>query len=41
MIIWTEQSLLLAVIGSVGILTTLVVTLYSFRRNRTSNGRYQ
>lgn len=41
MIIWESQDLVLAVIGSVGILTTGVVALYGFRKNRTGNGRYQ
>jgi hypothetical protein len=41
MIIWNSQDLVLAVIGSVGILTTGVVALYGFRRNRNGCGRYQ
>lgn len=41
MINWTSQNLILAVIGMVGLLSTGVVTVYSFRRNRSGNGRYQ
>ena len=38
---WTESQIIIAVIGMVGLLSTGVVAVYSFRRNRTGNGRYQ
>ena len=41
MIIWSNQDIVLAVIGSVGILTTVVVPVYAYLRNRNGNGRYQ
>lgn len=41
MIIWDSKDFVLAVIGSVGILTTGVVTVYAYLRNRNGNGRYQ
>ena len=41
MINWTSQDLILAVIGTLGVLSTGVVLLYSFRRNRTGKGNYQ
>ena len=39
--IWTTQDAVIAVIGSMGILATGVVLLYSFRRNKTGDGRWQ
>ena len=41
MINWTTQDALIAVIGSIGIIATGVVLLYSFRRNRTAKGDWQ
>jgi len=41
MTIYDSQTILLAVIGLVGILSTGVILTYAFARNRTSNGRYQ
>lgn len=41
MINWTESQIIIAAIGMVGLLSTGVVAVYSFRRNRTGNGRYQ
>ena len=41
MTIWTTQDAIVAVIGSLGVISTAVVLLYSFRRNRTGNGRWQ
>ena len=41
MINWTSSDLILAVIGMVGLLSTGVVAVYSFRRNRSGSGRYQ
>lgn len=41
MITWTESQILLAVLGMVGLLSTGVVAVYGFRRNRTGSGRYQ
>jgi len=39
--IYDSQTILLAVIGFVGVLATGVIVTYSFSRNRTGNGRYQ
>ena len=41
MISWTESQILIAVLGMVGLLSTGVVAVYSFRRNRSGSGRYQ
>ena len=41
MISWDLQSLVLAVLGMVGLFATATVVVYSFRRNRSGNGRYQ
>ena len=39
--IWSQTNIILAIIGMVGLFSTATVLTYSFRRNRTSNGRYQ
>ena len=39
--IYDSQTILLAVIGLIGVLATGVIVTYSFTRNRTGNGRYQ
>jgi len=41
MINWSSTDIITAVIGFVGILSTAVIVSYSFKRNRTGNGRYQ
>ena len=41
MIVWDSQTIILAVIGMTGLFATATVVAYSFRRNRTGNGRYQ
>ncbi len=41
MIIFDAQTIILATIGVVGLLATATVLTYSFKRNRTGNGRYQ
>ena len=41
MISWDSQSLVLAVIGMTGLMATAAVVAYSFKRNRSGNGRYQ
>ena len=41
MINFDAQTIILATIGMVGLFGTLTVLAYSFRRNRTGNGRYQ
>ena len=41
MINWTSSDIVTAIIGFVGLLSTAVILTYSFKRNRTSNGRYQ
>ena len=41
MIEFDANTIILAVIGSVGVLGSAVVLTYSFRKNRMSNGRYQ
>ena len=41
MINWSSTDIVTAVIGFVGIISTAVIVSYSFKRNRTGNGRYQ
>ena len=41
MIHFDSQTIILAVIGMVGLLSTAVVLTTAFKRNRTGNGRYQ
>ena len=41
MIVFDSTTIVLAVIGLVGVLGSAVVITYSFTRNRTGNGRYQ
>lgn len=41
MINFDSQTIILAVIGLVGVIGSAVVLTYSFTRNRTGNGRYQ
>ena len=41
MFVPSSQTIILAIIGSVGILASGVVLTYSFRRNKTGNGKYQ
>ena len=39
--IYDSQTIILAVIGLVGVLSTGVIVTYAFARNKTGNGRYQ
>ena len=39
--VYDSQTIILAVIGLIGVLSTGVILTYSFTRNRTSNGKYQ
>ena len=41
MITYDSQTIILAIIGLVGIISTGVILTYSFKRNRTGTGRYQ
>lgn len=41
MITYDSSTIILAIIGMLGLLATATVATYSFKRNRTSNGRYQ
>lgn len=41
MITYDSNTIVLAVIGLLGILSTGVIVTYSFARNKTGNGRYQ
>ena len=41
MINWSSTDIITAVIGFVGLISTAVIVSYSFKRNRTGNGRYQ
>ena len=41
MINWTSSNLILAIIGMVGLFSTATVLTYSFKRNKTGNGKYQ
>ena len=41
MIDWSQGNIVLAIIGFVGLLSTLTVVTYSFRRNRTARGDWQ
>ena len=41
MINFDQQSIILAVIGMIGLFSTAVVLTTAFKRNRTGTGRYQ
>jgi len=41
MIVFDQQTIILGVIGLVGLISTAVILTYSFGRNRTGNGRFQ
>ena len=41
MIQFDAQTILLAIIGMIGLFATATVVTYSFKRNRTGNSRYQ
>ena len=39
--IWSQTNIILAIIGMIGLFSTATVVAYSFKRNKTGNGRYQ
>jgi len=39
--IWSQSNIILAIVGMLGLLSTLTVVTYGFKRNRTGTGRYQ
>jgi len=41
MIVYDSQTIILAVIGFIGVLSTGVVVTTAFKRNRTSTGKWQ
>ena len=41
MFVPTSQTIILAIIGMLGLFSTALVVSYSFKRNRTSDGKYQ
>lgn len=41
MVHYDAQTIILATIGVVGLLASLTVLAYGFRRNRTGSGKYQ
>ena len=41
MITFDQQTIILAIIGMIGLFSTAVVITTAFKRNRTGNGRYQ
>lgn len=41
MINFDEQTIILAIVGMVGLFSTAVVVTTAFKRNRTGTGRYQ
>ena len=41
MIDWTQGNIILAIVGMLGLFSTFTVLTYSFKRNKTGNGRYQ
>ena len=41
MISYDSQTIILAIIGMIGVISTGVILTYSFNRNRSGNGRYQ
>ena len=41
MINFDSQTIILAIIGMIGLFATATVVGYSFKRNKTGNGRYQ
>jgi|TARA_B100000035_G_C21006846_1_gene557692 hypothetical protein len=41
MINFDEQSIIITIIGMIGLFSTAVVVTTAFKRNRTGTGRYQ
>tara|TARA_Y100000816_G_scaffold189439_1_gene137964 strand:+ start:232 stop:357 length:126 start_codon:yes stop_codon:yes gene_type:complete len=41
MINFDEQSIIIAILGMIGLFSTAVVVTTAFKRNRTGTGRYQ
>ena len=41
MITFDNSTIILAVVGMIGVISTAVVVGYSFKRNRTARGNYQ
>jgi len=41
MITWSSTDIITAIIGFVGLLSTAIILTYSFRRNKTGDGKYQ
>lgn len=41
MIVFDQQTIITAIIGFIGLLSTAVVVTTAFKRNRTGTGRYQ
>ena len=39
--IWSQSNIILAIVGMLGLLSTLTVVVYGFKRNRTARGDYQ
>ena len=38
---WSQSNIILAIVGMIGLLSTLTVVTYSFQRNHTGDGKYQ
>ena len=41
MIVFDQQTIILAVVGMIGLISSATVVAYAFKRNRNYNGRYQ
>ena len=41
MFVPSSQTIILAIIGMLGLFSTAIIVSYSFRRNRTGSGKYQ
>ena len=41
MVHYDNQTIILAVMGMIGLLSTLTVVVTAFKRNRTATGKYQ
>ena len=41
MFVPSSQTIILAVLGMLGLFSTAVILTYAFGKNRTGNGRYQ
>lgn len=41
MVMYTNETIVYAVVGMIGIASSIAILTYAFRRNRNDTGRYQ